>query len=236
MTNFVLLHGAFHGAWSWPRVAGPLRGAGHRVLTPTQTGLGERAAELSAEITLDTFVQDLVDVLEGEDLHDAVLVGHSFGGSALSGAADRVPGRIRQLVYLDSVLLQGGQCPADLWPPAVAAERRRLAAENGDVSVPPPDPGAFGVPPGPDAEWMRGLLTPHPFGTFVSPLRLRHPVGNGLPCTYVACMDPEYLSLASSKAAARAMPGWTYREILTGHNPMVTAPGLLVALLEELTA
>ncbi len=236
MSNFVLLHGAFHGGWWWPRVAGPLRAAGHTVFTPTQTGLGERAHLLSPAITLDVFVQDLVGVLEAEELQDAILVGHSFGGSAISGAADRAPQRIRQLIYLDSMVLQAGQSPFDRYAPGVAEERRRLGAATGGMSVPPPDPTVFGVPPGPDCEWMRRRLTPHPFGTFNSPLRLAHPIGNGLPCTYVACMDPEYVGLAGHRDFARAQPSWGYREIPTGHNPMITAPGLLVALLEELTA
>ncbi len=236
MTNFVLLHGAFHGGWCWPRVAGPLRAAGHTVFTPTQTGLGERAHLLSRDITLDVFVQDLVGVLEAEELRDAVLVGHSFGGSAISGAADRVPQRVRQLVYLDSMVLEDGQSPLNRSVPVVAAERRRLGALTGGLSIAPPDPTVFGVLPGSDCEWMRRRLTPHPFGTYDSPLRLSHRVGNGLPCTYVACMDPEYVTLAGHRAFARAQPGWGYREIPTGHNPMITAPGLLVALLEELTA
>jgi len=235
MTTFVLLHGAFHGAWCWSRVAEPLRAAGHEVLTPTQTGLGERANELAPGVTIDTFVQDLIDVLRTGCLHDAVLVGHSFGGIAISGAADRVPGRIKQLIYLDSVILQNGERPADQWPPDLAAERHQMGKQTGGLSVAAPDPSRFGVPPGPDAEWVRSQLTPHPYGTFVSPLHLSNPIGNGLPATYIACMDPEYLSLASSKAAARVMPGWAYREIPTGHNPMITAPDLLVALLEELT-
>lgn len=236
MTTFVLLHGAFHGGWCWPRVAGPLRAAGHTVFTPTQTGLGERAHLMSPDITLDTFVQDLVGVLETEELTDAVLVGHSFGGSAISGAADRVPERIRQLVYLDSVVLRDGETPLGRSSASLAAERRRLAGETGGLCVPAPDPAVFGVPPGPDLEWMRRRLTPHPFRTLETPLRLRHPLGNGLPATYVTCMDPEYVALAGHRAVARAQPGWAYREIPTGHNPMITAPELLVALLQELTA
>src|SRR5947208_2776826 len=106
--TYVLLHGAFHGAWCWRDVADRLRAAGHRVTTPTQTGLGERRHLLSAQITLDTFVEDLVEHLESEELEAAILVGHSFGGNAISGAADRVPGRIRHLVYLDAMILEDG--------------------------------------------------------------------------------------------------------------------------------
>src|SRR4051794_4787353 len=183
MTTFVLLHGAFHGGRCWARVAPMLRAQGHAVFTPTQTGLGERAHLLSRDITLDTFVQDIVAVLESEELEDAVLVGHSFGGIGITGAADRVRHRIRSLIYLDSVIPQSGSSPLDLLPPEVAADRRRLAAESGGVSVPPPDPGFFGVPPGPRADWVRRRMTSHPFGAFDSALTLANPPGHGLPCT-----------------------------------------------------
>ena len=79
--TFVLLHGAFHGGWCWVRVAEILRAAGHHVTTPTQSGLGERKHLLSKDITLDTFVTDLVNHIEFEDLSEIVLVGHSFGGT-----------------------------------------------------------------------------------------------------------------------------------------------------------
>src|SRR6202453_3264513 len=81
--TFVLVHGAWHGGWCWSRVADRLRGAGHRVVTPTQSGLGERQHLLSKDITLDTFTSDIVNVIEAEELSDIILVGHSFGGNAI---------------------------------------------------------------------------------------------------------------------------------------------------------
>lgn len=235
MTDFVLLHGAYHGGWCWPRVAGPLRAAGHRVFTPTQTGLGERAHLMSAGITLDTFTSDLLGVLEAEELTEAVLVGHSFGGCAITGVADRAPARIRQLIYLDSVVPREGRTPLELGAPEAAVRRRALAEETGGVSVAPPDPGEYGVPPGPDADWLRRRMTPQPFGTFNSALRLQSPPGNGLPRTYVACTAPEYAPLAGHRAWARAQPGWGWRDLAAGHDAMVTAPDLLTELLLELT-
>src|SRR3546814_3480458 len=92
--TYVLLH----GGWCWKKLTPLLRAQGHAVYTPTQTGLGERSHLLSREITIDTFVQDLVNMLEWEDLHDVILVGHSFAGVAFTGAVGRVPGRIRHLV------------------------------------------------------------------------------------------------------------------------------------------
>lgn len=235
MTDFVLLHGAFHGGWCWPRVAGPLRAAGHRVFTPTQTGLGERAHLLHAGITLDTFVQDLTAVLEAEELAAAVLVGHSFGGFAISGAADRMPQRIRQLIYLDSSVPRDGLSPMDLSRPAVAAARRQLAADTGGLSVAPPDPGAFGVPDGPDADWLRRRMTPHPYGAFTSALHLSAPAGNGLPRTYIACTSPEYAPSAGHRAWVRAQPGWGWRDLEAGHDAMVTHSAALVDMLLDLT-
>ena len=80
--TFVLVHGAWHGGWCWSRVADRLRAAGHRVFTPTQTGLGERKHLLSKDITLDAFTKDIVNVIEAEELSSVILVGHSFGGLA----------------------------------------------------------------------------------------------------------------------------------------------------------
>ncbi len=234
MTTFVLLHGAFHGGWCWSRVAALLRARGHAAFTPTQTGLGERAHLLSRAITLDTFVADLTGVLEAEELHDAVLVGHSFGGIAVTGAADRMPARIRSLIYLDSVIPQNGYTPLDLSQPDIAAERRRLAAADGGLAVAPPDPGHYGVPPGPDADWARRRMSPHPFGALDSSLRLGHPPGNGLPCTYVVCTAPIYQPLALHREYARAQPGWGWRELAAGHDAMITAPAATAALLMEL--
>lgn len=233
MTTFVLLHGAFHGAWCWARVAPLLRAAGHAVFTPTQTGLGDRAHLLHPGITLSTFVDDLVAVLETEELTGAVLVGHSFGGNAITGAAERVPHRIRHLVYLDAVVPRDGVAPLDSSVPEIAAERRALAARTGNLSVAPPEPAVFGVPEGPDAEWLRRRMTPHPFGALNTGIPLAQPPGNGLPATYVFCTDPIYGPLAWARDRARALP-WAWREIAAGHDCMVTAPEATAALLMEI--
>ena len=137
-----------------------------------------------------------------------VLVGHSFGGNAISGAADRVPARIRHLVYLDAMILEDGQTPWGRMRPEVAAERRRLVPEQGGgIVAPPPPVSAFGVPEDhPLAPWVRRRLTPHPAGTYRTPLRLGAPPGNGLPCTYIACADPWYAPLDWARDWVRARP------------------------------
>jgi pimeloyl-ACP methyl ester carboxylesterase len=143
--TYVLVHGAWHGGWCWGHVADALRGMGHRVTTPTQTGLGERKHLLSKDITLDTFTADVVNHIEAEELKDVILVGHSFGGTSITGAADKIPDRIRHLVYLDSVILENGKSVFSALPPDIVAARRKTVAEQGQgIFIPPPPPTAFG--------------------------------------------------------------------------------------------
>lgn len=230
--TFVLVHGAWHGGWCWNRVAAILRGRGHAVLTPTQTGLGERSHLMSAAIDLDMFAADIANVLRWEDLHDVVLVGHSFGGNAVSGVADRMPDRIRRLVYLDALVIGNGDTPFGRLPAEVVAARIEAArVSSGGVSLPAPPAASFGVSDPAQATWLDAHLTPHPLGTYTSPLRLSGPVGNGLRATYVVCTEPLYAPLESSRAAVRAA-GWPVIEIATGHDAMVTAPDRLSDLLE----
>ncbi len=230
--TFVLIHGAWHGGWCWARVAEPLRRHGHRVYTPTQSGLGERAHLLSRQITLEVFVAEIVALLESEDLHDVVLVGHSFGGISVSGVADRVPQRLRHLVYLDAFLVSNGRTPFDMLTPEVVASRRRVAQESsGGLSLPVPEPRALGVTHPEDVAWLKANCTPHPLSTYESRVSLQHEIGNGLPATYVAVL-PEYRALAESRGYARNRSDWTYREIVAGHDAMVTSPLKVVELLE----
>ncbi|WP_424813665.1 alpha/beta fold hydrolase [Roseococcus sp. YIM B11640] len=231
--TFVLLHGAWHGGWCWRDVADGLRAQGHRVLVPTQTGLGERKHLMSRDITLDTFVTDVVNVLEAEELQDVILVGHSFGGSGISGAADRVPERIRHLVYLDALMLEGGQSPFGMLPPDVVEARRRLVHEQGEGTfIPAPPPSAFGIAEShPGTGWVRRRLTPHPVGTYESQLTLRNPVGNGRPRTYIHCTNPNYAALEASRQWVRRQQGWNWMEIATGHDAMVTAAPELTRML-----
>jgi pimeloyl-ACP methyl ester carboxylesterase len=231
--TYVLVHGAWHGGWCWVHVADALRGMGHRVTTPTQTGLGERKHLLSKNITLDTFVADIVNHIEAEELDDVILVGHSFGGNSISGAADKLGSRIRHLVYLDSVILENGRSMFSALPPEVVAARMKAVAEVGQgMFIPPPPPAAFGIPEThAQSEWVRRRLTAHPVGTYDSPLNLANEVGNKRPRTYVVCADPIYAPLESSRQWVKRQRGWSWQEIATGHDAMVTAPAELARML-----
>jgi pimeloyl-ACP methyl ester carboxylesterase len=231
--TFVLVHGAWHGGWCWKRVADRLRASGHRVYTPTLTGLGERSHLLSKDITLELFTRDVVNVLEWEDLSQVVLVGHSFGGITITGAAERVPHRIGRLVYLDSFVLENGQSPFSILAPDVADARRKLAQEfSGGTSMPPPDPSVLGVTDPADVAWLKERMTPHPLSTYEDPMILEGPVGSGLPVTYIA-VKPYFAPAAGSRAFAQRQKEWRYLEIEAGHNAMVTSPKEVTDVLLE---
>ena len=170
--TYVLVHGAWHGGWCWREVKKALRGMGHRVSTPTQTSVGERKHLLSKDITLDTFTADIINHIQAEELDDIILVGHSFAGTSITGAADKLPDQIRHLVYLDSTILENGQSVFSVLPPDVVAARRKLVAEQGQgIFIPAPPPTAFGIPENhPSADWVKRRLTPHPVSAFDSPM------------------------------------------------------------------
>ena len=233
--TYVLVHGSWGGGWQWASVAERLRAQGHRVFTPTQTGLGERKHLLSRDITIDTFVEDIVNVLEAEDLRDVVLVGHSFGGIPITGAADRAPERIRHLVYLDALIVQGGRSAFDGLPAEIVAARRKAVQEGGNgIALPlPPVEGIrlnAGVP-APLAEWLHRHFTPHPIGAYETPLKLANPVGNGRPRTYVYCTTPPYAATEASRRWARGREGWNWVELAAGHAALTTAPDEVAGLL-----
>ena len=231
--TYVLVHGAWHGGWCWKEVARELRRMGHRVSTPTQTGLGERKHLLSKDITLDTFAADIINHIEAEELNDIILVGHSFGGTSITGAADKIPNRIRHLVYLDSVILENGQSVFSVLPPDVVAARRKTVAEQGQGAfIPPPPPTAFGIPENhASADWVKRRLTPHPVGTYESPMRIANPVANGRPRTYIACTNPIYGPLEGARQWVKKQENWKWQEIATGHDAMVIAPSELAHIL-----
>ncbi|WP_421724633.1 alpha/beta fold hydrolase [Bauldia sp.] len=232
--HFVLIHGIWHGGWCWDRVAPILRERGHAVTALTQTGLGERSHLLSTEITVDTFVADLVNTLVWRDLHDVVVVGHSFGGITVTGAADAVPERIAKLIYLDAAIVEDSETWFGLLPEDIAADRLRQGEESsGGLSLPVAPVESFGVTAPDDKAFLEGCLMPHPLGTFTTPVKLNNPVGNGLPVAYIACTAPPYPPAKGAHERARAK-GWPMHELATGHDAMVLAPQDTANLIERL--
>lgn len=240
--TFVLVHGAWHGSWCWRSTAAILQSRGHRVVAPTQTGLADRAhllPLLREKITIDVFIEDITNAIAYEELNDVVLVGHSFGGVVISGVADRIRDKLRKLIYLDALIVDPapeGTSPLEILSPAIVEQRRALAqASSGGISLPVPTAEQMGIHDTALGKYVEKMVTPHPFATYESKLKLVNPIGNGLPATYVTCVDPIYPPLAPSRMFAQtsAERGWRLAEIATGHDAMVTAPEELADLLEQ---
>lgn len=233
--TFVLVHGAWHGGWCWSRVVDILRSRGHRVTTPTLTGLGERSHLLSTSVNLALHIDDVINHLVWEDLRQVILVGHSYGGVPVIGAADAVRERISKLVFLDAAILQQGEAAFDLLPKAVVEARVAAAVEiNGCLALPAGDVANLGITRPEDVAFVNGRLTPHPLATYRDALALKGPVGNGLPIAYVACTAPAYKSVDMCHRRARDA-GWPVYELATGHDAMVTDPLDTANLLETIS-
>ena len=201
---------------------------------PTLTGLGERAHLLTRDVNLSTHIADVVGLLEAEELSDVVLCGHSYAGMVITGVAARAKTRLRQLVYLDSAVIEDGECWSTAHAPEIQAERRRLARESsGDLSLPVPKAEVFGLREPKDLEWVQRRMTPHPFAPYDEKMHWGGPVGNGVPKLYVDCTDPLYAGLNPVKERYRGKPGWPFVELKTGHDAMVSAPAETARLLLE---
>jgi pimeloyl-ACP methyl ester carboxylesterase len=233
VTDLVLVHGAWHGAWCWRRVLPALWGAGHRVVTVTLTGLGERAHQLSPAITLGTHVQDVVTAVRAEECRDAVLVGHSYGGLPVTGAADVLGDAVARLVYVDGVVPEPGDCWSTRNPPEVQGERRGAIARHGHL--PPPPPEAFGLA-GDDAAWVGRRQTPQPAGVYDDPVHFDAARWAARPRTFVDCTAPPLPTIDPSRRLVREQPGWEVVELATGHDPMVSAPEELARVLLAVAA
>jgi pimeloyl-ACP methyl ester carboxylesterase len=144
MATYLICHGAWSGGWSWTKMRAPLYAAGHRVFTPTYTGLGERAHLAHPMVDLDTHIQDVLAVVEYEDLSDFILVGHSYGGMVATGVADRIPEKVRHLVYLDAFVPADGQSLDDL------TGQVRVGVESWLLAPNPPSPDT----PTADLAWI----------------------------------------------------------------------------------
>ncbi len=236
MAAFVLVHGAWHGAWCWARVMPALRTAGHGAFAVTLTGVGERAHLLARDISLETHVTDVVNLVTCEELVDVVLVGHSYGGLPITGAADRLlarqPGVVKHLVYLDAVVPHPGECWATHHDAELVAQRVAQSVAHPHGALPPPDAALFGLT-GADCDWVNRRQTPHPFGQYREPLQFDAARVSALPRTFIDCTTPAWPSIAPMRQRVRSEPGWRVRELATGHDAMVSAAGALARLLLE---
>lgn len=249
MATFVLVGGAWLGGWAWDRVAGQLRQEGHIVYPVTLTGLGQRRDEATPEVGLETHIADIVDVIEANDLHEVVLVGHSYGGVPVTGASDRVPERIGRVIYVDSGPIPPGTSYIDL-DPSIRELIERKVAEEGDGWLLPPlgwDELETGLGAGvsdiePDMRAAAAArMTPQPFATYTEPLQLRNKAREALPKVALLSSFPEavmreLIAAGHPMGTMMAGPEWSFVELPSGHWPMLSRPDDLAAVLDELAA
>jgi pimeloyl-ACP methyl ester carboxylesterase len=227
--TYVLVHGAWHGGWCWAKVARLLRDAGHEVHTPTLTGLGDRAHLARPEVDLETHIQDVVAMLESEELRQVTLVGHSYGGMVISGVAARTLGRIGQLVYLDAFVPETGKSLLDYVGERAAAMREAAVTHGEGWKLPSFPPERFGVTSQRDTEWLNKHLVAQPLRTFEQPLSAAG--GDKLKRTYVYCSKPATGTFDQFAERLRDDRKWTFHDVKTGHDAMVTAPGEIAKIL-----
>ncbi|MGW4524703.1 alpha/beta fold hydrolase [Amycolatopsis sp. NPDC004378] len=222
MAEFVLVAGAWLGAWAWDDVVPALRAAGHGAHPVTLSGLAERSSVPAGQ---ETHVQDIVDVVEGGDLSDVVVVGHSYSGIPVGQAASRIGGRLKRVVFVDSNVPADGESFTSFWSPSQVAELTDrgfwppLAAE---------DFAGQGLS---DASIARivGGATPHPAASLTEPASVKGSLAD-LPATYIKCLldgdtpSPDVAELLKSDR-------WELVEMETGHWPMVSQPAELARIL-----
>ncbi|MFJ9351129.1 alpha/beta hydrolase [Streptomyces sp. NPDC101237] len=242
MPTYLLVHGAWHNGRCWERLAPLLTSAGHRVLSPSLTGYGDKAHLLGPEVGLDTHVEDILKLIHEEDLTDVVLVGHSYAGLVISSVANEVPERIAQLVYLDAMVPEHGETAVDVQP--ITQSLIDLAARTDERWRIPPLPelplpfGLFGVIDPQDVAWLRSMLSDHPVRCLQQPVQLDNPEADAIPRTHIHCVgiQPEGIVRRPVPATQPNGSPARIRELPTGHDCMITMPTQLAALLLEPTS
>jgi pimeloyl-ACP methyl ester carboxylesterase len=230
MATYVLVHGAWGGAWCWSRVRRALQAGGQEVFTPTLSGLGERSHLNSRHVDLSTHVSDVTNLTQWEDLSDVVLCGHSYAGCVISGVADQIPERIRALVYLDAFVLEDGECLFDLIGPERARSMREQAQAYGDgwkvepMPVSSSDLGAGG--------WILGKCTPQSIACFEERIRLRgvHGIAD---VTHVLVSHARNNSPRAACHQRAVSKGWRTRVMVCDYDIIHEQPEQLAAFLLE---
>lgn len=241
MANFVLVHGAWHGGWCYRDTARTLRAAGHTVHTPTHSGVGERAHQSAENITLETHIRDVCGCIEAEELDDVILCGHSYGGMVITGVADRLPGRIKALVYLDAFVPEHGQSLTDLLRIALPAEvaavflgsfhSTALANHSGLMAPIPAE--MFGIREE-NRAWVDRRCVGQPLATFEMPLLL---TGAGAAVgkrVYILADGWDPSPFRHFAAKFDGQPGWQVSKLASSHDVMVDMPDGLAAELAKL--
>lgn len=236
MATFVLVHGAWSGGWCYFKVAERLRALGHLVFTPTLTGQGDRSHLTGVAINLSTHLTDVLNVFHYDRLDDVVLVGHSYGGMVITGVGDRIPERVRALVYLDAFLPEDGQSLFDINVPANTARFIQNAGAIGGLAVPPP-PAAFFNVNAADAAWVDELATPFPIGCFTEKIKLSGKHKSIRKHIYVhSTVLPRESPFKPFYERVKDDPAWSAHTLACGHDAMLDMPDDVTEILLKAAA
>jgi hypothetical protein len=222
-TQFVIVHGAWGGSWAFKEVDSLITAHGHVVYRPSLTGQGERMHLASPDITLSTHIDDVVNMIVFEKLTNVVLVGHSYGGMVITGVADRIPERIRKLIYLDAFLPNDGE---SIFTANPDNDDRILSMEKNGMIVPP---------------WVKPEQpypkdVPQSVKTFSEPISLKNPKREQIPGIYILTIDEgkkpheDTFGYFAERAKKRK---FKYVEMIADHNPQWSKPGELAMILES---
>jgi pimeloyl-ACP methyl ester carboxylesterase len=225
VTNIVLVHGAWHGAWTWRRLTPILRARGFDVHCPTLTGLGDRSHLRTPAIDLELHVQDVTLAIESEELSDVVLVGHSYAGLVVQAVAARMSDRMAGVVFMDTFIAQPGEKLFDLVSPAERDHLRAVAAANDPPWLLPPfPPTGYGVTEPADAAWLAAKLDPMPIACFEQPACFDADALAALPQAYIFASRSDRDRFSRFAATFRMHPCHGYHEVASGHDMMLTHP------------
>jgi pimeloyl-ACP methyl ester carboxylesterase len=222
--TFVLVHGATAGGWEWKSTGNFLLADGHTVYRATLTGLGERMHLNNADVDLQTHINDVVNLILFEDLHNIVLTGHSYGGMVITGVMDRVPERIKHVVYLDAAVPDDGM---SIW---------QLFGGDGPRDTSRFTDGFMQVP------WVKADAKPphnvkQSIKCFNQPVSYKNPAALALPVTYVAFVPKDKSAderAKTDKSWQRAKArGWTIRTFPGGHVAQQEDPRGVATLIED---
>lgn len=241
MATFVLVPGAWLGAWAWEDTARALKDRGHTALPLTLTGLAERADQGGPHTDLDTHVADITGLVAEHDLRDVTLVAHSYAAAPVTGAAGRLGDRLERVIYVDSAPFAPGMCMLDLMPPQAGDQLRQVVDASGDgwrLPMPPFDVvGLSSSLDGLDAatlDVLRSRATPQPFGTYTQRLAGPAELDAGVDRVLVACHDFAGLLDAGVPMLAYLNEApWRRLDLPTGHWPMLSAPTELADVLDR---
>jgi len=237
MATFVLVHGAWHGGWCWSRIAPQLRDAGHIVYTPTMTGFGERSHLLTPDVGLETNVQDIMNVLTWEDLHDVILVAQSYAGMVTTSVADRMPERIAALCYINAFIPTNQISQNDLlpdWRREMIEEE--LASDPDAWRMPAPIPELIGVTDPDVAAWITDKMTVQSAKTMRDRATITGAVDQITNRTFIRATGYHNSTFDATVKEYMAHPVWRGIEIDTSHDAMITAADDVRAIFEEIAA